>query len=616
MELPWAVRSAALVACLLLTAAPAGAVEWVRVESPNFIVFGETAEGRVREVAEEFERFRDALGRVIPGADRPAAVPTVVVVFGSTRAFAPYIPRYNGKPIPLGGYFFSSDDMNIVAFADGKRDDVLRTIFHEYVHLVIDNVSDGLPLWLNEGLAEYYSTFLVDAAGTGALIGRAIPAHLDLLTHRRHLTIPELLAVDADSSAYNEGERQTLFYAQSWALVHMLVSGSPNRSSLLGQYGRLVAGDTPSLEAWHQVFKDAPIASELQRYVGRESMSGFRYRFDKSIPTVKSYSSRVSEGDAQAVLGDLLRRVAEAAETAARFEKAIALQPVSARALALYGLLRLDEDEPDKALPLLLAAAKDKTDWLVQYHVATGLTRVITTTDDRDPAVIATAREALSIAQAARPDLANGYALAARLDTAEGTNATQALQSIQRARTVSPGRDDYILLEAFIRMRLGEYVAARQLLTPLTMARNTPSIRANAQEVLEQVALLERETEEFMARLEGQKVETAGSAGQRRRAPVYRALEPGESRVEGLLERINCGAKEIAIEVNVAGTTERFVAESLNAVAFISHRDDLRSMIACTIRTPPDRVYVTWRPTDVPSRPRQVIAVEFLPAPR
>ena len=235
------------------------------------------------------------------------------------------------------------------------------------------------------------------------------------------------------------------------------------------------------------VFKDAPIARELQRYVGRESMSGFRYRFDKSIPTVKSYSSRVSEGDAQAVLGDLLRRVAEAPETAARFEKAIALQPVSARALALYGLLRLDEDEPEKALPLLMAAAKDKTDWLVQYHVATGLTRVITTTDDPDPAVIATAREALSIAQAARPDLANGYALAARLDTAEGTNSTQALQSIRRARTGSPGREDYILLEAFIRMRLGEYVAARQLLTPLTAARNTASIRANAQEVLEQV---------------------------------------------------------------------------------------------------------------------------------
>ena len=216
--------------------------------------------------------------------------------------------------------------------------------------------------------------------------------------------------------------------------------------------------------------------------------------------------------------------------------------------------------------------------------------------------MIATARDALAVAQAARPDLANGYALAARLDTAEGTDAKRALQSIRRARTVSPGREDYILVEAFTLMRLGEYVAARQLLTPLTAARHSAGIRANAEEVLEQVAVLEREAEEFVARLEGQKLETARPTRQRRDAPVYRTLKPGESRVEGLLERINCAAKEIVIEVNVAGTTERFVAESLNALEFISHRDDLRSMIACTRRTPPDRVYVTWRQTEPPSQ--------------
>ncbi len=249
---------------------------------------------------------------MIPGADTPAAVPHRRGGLWLDAGLHSYVPRYNGKPIPLGGYFFSSDDMNIVAFADGKRDEVLRTIFHEYVHLVIDNVSDGMPLWLNEGLAEYYSTFLVDAAGSGALIGRAIPAHLELLTHRRHLSIPELLAVDGDSPDYNEGERQTLFYAHPGRSCTCLSQAARTAFPSLGDYGRRVAGDTPSLEAWHQVFKDAPIARELQRYVGRESMSGFRYRFSKSIPTVKSYSSRVSEGDAQAVLGDLLRRVAEA----------------------------------------------------------------------------------------------------------------------------------------------------------------------------------------------------------------------------------------------------------------------------------------------------------------
>jgi len=129
-----------------------------------------------------------------------------------------------------------------------------------------------------------------------------IPSHLDLLTHRRHLPIPELLAVERNSSSYNEGERQSLFYAQSWALVHMLVSGTPNRAALLARYSRLVSDGTPSLDAWQLVFKDQNITRELERYVGQDVMKGLLYRFNENIPQVKSYSSKVSEGDAQAVL--------------------------------------------------------------------------------------------------------------------------------------------------------------------------------------------------------------------------------------------------------------------------------------------------------------------------
>jgi hypothetical protein len=57
----------ALTACLLLWAAPAAGAEWVRVETPNFIVYGEP--GEPASVAAEFERFREALARVIPGGN-------------------------------------------------------------------------------------------------------------------------------------------------------------------------------------------------------------------------------------------------------------------------------------------------------------------------------------------------------------------------------------------------------------------------------------------------------------------------------------------------------------------------------------------------------------------
>jgi predicted nucleic acid-binding protein len=543
-------------------------------------------------------------------------VPTVVVVFGSARSFQPYGPRFNGKPVRLGGYFFSSDDMNIVALADGDRDESLRTIFHEYVHLVIGNVSQGMPLWLNEGLAEYYSTFHVEDGGRRALVGRAIPSHLQLLNERRLLSIPELLAVDNSSLAYNEGERQTLFYAQSWALVHMLVAGTTNGAALLSQYARLASDGMPSLEAWQQIFKDQNITRQLESYVRQDVMKAVIYRFNQRIPQVKSYTSGVSEGDAQAVLGDLLRRVAAPAETAARFEKAIALQPPSARARALYGLLLIDGDHTARARSLLLEAAKDRADWLVQYHVATGLTRIATTTGERDLLVVATARAALERVQAARPDLANALALGARLDAEDDADMPRSLDAIQRARAVSPGREDYILLESFILMRRGKFVAARTLLAPLTTPRYSAQVRENALAVMEQVTRLEREAAAYVAGLEGQKPVQEPAAGQGRLVPLYRRVEPGERRVEGLLERIDCTATGIVLHVNVEGTIERFGAPAMSGVTFISHREDLRGGLECAPRTPPDRVYVTWRQDDSPSDNRRVVAVEFLPTRR
>jgi tetratricopeptide (TPR) repeat protein len=443
-----------------------------------------------------------------------------------------------------------------------------------------------------------------------------IPSHLALLNQRRPLSIPELLAVERNSSAYNEGERQSLFYAQSWALVHMLVAGTTNRAALLSQYSRLVSNGTPSLDAWNQVFKDQNITRQLERYVGQEVMKGVLYRFNQNIPQVKSYSSKVSEGDAQAVLGDLLRRVAPPEETDARFEKAIALQPASARARALYGLLMLDGGQHDKARSLLLEAAKDTTDCLVQYHVATGLTRIVTTTDNSDPVLVETARAALERVQAARPDLANAHALGARLETAEDADMARALQAIRRARAISPGREDYILLESFILMRRGEYLAARQILAPLTGPRYSPGARENAQAVIEQTARLERAAADYRARLEGRKPASELPASDGGLVPLYRKLEPGEQRVEGSLERIDCSTTGIVLHVSVESAIERFGAPAMSGIEFISHRDDLRGAITCGPRTPPDRIYFTWRQVDSPAGTRSVVAVEFLPNPR
>ena len=98
------------------------------------------------------------------------------------------------------------------------------------------------------------------------------------------MPLDELLAVTRESAAYNEGDRRSLFYAQSWALVHMLMSGADNRSADVNEYVRLVETGTPSGEAWKAVFGEEKIIAALGRYVNEDVMRGTTLPFRPRHP--------------------------------------------------------------------------------------------------------------------------------------------------------------------------------------------------------------------------------------------------------------------------------------------------------------------------------------------
>src|SRR5687768_3853400 len=81
------------------------AAKWTQLQSENFLFIGDASEGQIRRVAERLEQFREALLRVLPGANAQSPVPTVVMVFDSDRSMTPVKPLYRGKPIELNGYF-------------------------------------------------------------------------------------------------------------------------------------------------------------------------------------------------------------------------------------------------------------------------------------------------------------------------------------------------------------------------------------------------------------------------------------------------------------------------------------------------------------------------------
>jgi len=93
--------------------------------------------------------------------------------------------------------------------------------------------------------------------------------------------------------------------------------------------------------------------------------------------------------------------------------------------------------------------------------------------------------------------------------------------------------------------------------------------------------------------------------------PVYRAVKPGEVRIEGLLQRVECPpGRPVSFVVKLKDRVEKYQAPHLAAVEYIAHTRDFRGPMACGGRMPGDPVFLTWKATGTAPR---VVAVEFLP---
>jgi hypothetical protein len=601
-------------ACVVMQAQSALA-QWTRVETPNFVVYGELGSKGTRNVADEFERFREALGRLMPGAVRQT-VPTVVVVFKNQRSMAPYRPSFNGKPVEIAGYFYGTSHDSVILLSVERREHALRTVFHEYAHLLIHNITRQLPQWLDEGLAEYYSTFEMQDEGRVAIMGKVIVEHLQRLNEERLIPIDELLAVTTKSPMYNEGHRRSIFYAQSWALVHMLNNGDPNRSRELTAFATLTATGTPPADAWKKVFGDVNINAQLKNYVARTLMRAYQYRFDTEIPRVKAEAVAVAQGEMDATLGDVLRKLGHADAGLARLRGAAESSP-RARALLAHAVLLTDKR--DEARALLLSAAGD-ADWLTQYYAAAGLERLL----DRpatDKEAAAAFDKAVSGARAARPELPHAMALTAQLAALTGARLDEALTLIRQARNLAPGREEYAFIEADLLVQTGDFNRARQVIGPLLSERYPPEVRDLARVFMGRVVGYERARASHAERTSAGSVVTSSAdapssaiAEESRVILELREVQPGEQRIEGQLERIDCDRAGITLHVRATEGPLRFSAAKFDGIDFITYRENMSGTIGCGPRQPPDRVYVTFRPAaSQPESRGVVVAVEFLP---
>jgi tetratricopeptide (TPR) repeat protein len=348
---------------------------WVSVRSKNFFLIGNASEKEIRQVGARLEQFREALSHLFSKANFSSPVPTTVVVFKSDSAYRPFKSIASSS-----GYFQPGLDVNYITLTTEARgdQDQFSIIYHEYTHLFVNNNSGNVPAWFNEGLAEVYSTLSVTDEQK-VVLGRPIASHVLLLRDKKMLPLKLLFQVDHQSPYYNERDKQSVFYAESWALMHNLVLGkNGERVPQVGKFIELMSANVPVEQAFQQAFgmDIERMEKELREYINNDRYPIISGHFVNKLGVdTAMQSASLTEAEVQGYLGDLLLH-SDRAEAEGYLQKAIALDPDLAMAHASLGMLRVRQGKSSEARESLArAAAANSQNYLIHYYYAYALSR-------------------------------------------------------------------------------------------------------------------------------------------------------------------------------------------------------------------------------------------------
>jgi tetratricopeptide (TPR) repeat protein len=637
-----------VIVALLIAWPDTASAEWIRLSSDHFVFVGDASERDIRRIARRLEQYRTVVGRLFSDGATASPVPTVVVVFRNDRSFTPFKPVYQGRPVALAGVFSGSEDINYVAVNAEQDNEAYGVVFHEYAHFLTRNALGDPPAWVNEGLADLYQTFDASGDGSSAVIGRPSESTLLLLQSTPTLLpISQLMTVDTTSALYNEGDRRTLFYAQSWALVHYLTFGNPKRAGQLKAY--LDAGEERGFGAdtFRAAFGSdlAALEREIQGYVRGLTFNTLRLSFDEKISTASTSPAVViSDQEAAGYLGDLMARLNRADEARAYLGKAVDAGDDKARALASLGLIELRAGNDGEAFALLERAAGLAPN-VASIQAAYG--RALTRRADRgatdSDALYQRARTVLGRALAVEPDNVSTLVTLAEVEMGIGDDPRLAVSLMRRVLRESRSREEYRLMLAQALAMSGEFRTATVELSQLIDRANRADVRDAARRALARV----EETRELLGDLaaahaadlaDRAAADSRGSAAQTSTAetkPAVASAEPprkllpqgayvpslrpvgaGESRVLGTFVAVECRPAAVVLRVDTAAGPVLMAVPGFRDMQFLSYRQDASGSVPCGPQRPVYRVLATFRagpPVPGADTPNRAVAIELLP---
>ena len=501
------IAAAALASFFLFAAALAAPTgKWVEVRSPNFIVVSNAGESQARKTAVQFEQirslYRDSLSYV---KNSPSPVITIMAVKDedSMRELLPEYWAQKGHSHPAGIFVDGGyDQFQVAVNLAVHGDNVYESLYHEYYHSVTMPYFPGLPVWIAEGMADFFGNSVI--GDENANVGMPNAALIEELRSKSLIPLETLFKVDHNSPYYNEQNKVSIFYAESWALIHYLMLGDHHsHNASFGAYLQALGQGTSQDEAAAKAFGDLrKLQDNLEKYVARFTFTFVQVSAPAKVPDSSLSSRAISEAEVEAYSGGFLTLHRQFEQAELDLAQSARLDPKLALAQRNMALLHLLQDDRAAALTSLSAAIsldpQDPTTHFLRAQLSfNGSSR-------SDPQI----EDDLGQAIALKRDFAKADALLAVCLAANNEKLPEALTLVQKAISLEPANFDFQLARAQVLLRLSRYDDAEAVGRSLRANATDPRVREEADQILTYVA----EARDYDARERQRQKESAARA--------------------------------------------------------------------------------------------------------
>jgi tetratricopeptide (TPR) repeat protein len=451
--------------------------KWMELHTAHFSVITDAGEKHGREVALRMEQMRTVFGQLLLKEKLQMSVPITVIALKSDKQYGTVAPAK--QSMAAGFYVPGSDRIYIVL--NLFEDEPWRAVAHPLAHYLLNCNYPPAQGWFDEGLAEYFGSIQigkeVEIGGDPELLpdwhedifdemrrDPNVPQSLtQLISSPVWLSMVDLFTMKHDGSGTREGTHNTLYYAQSWMVVHYLLN--KNKLPEAGTYFDLVLNQkVPVDKAMVEAFDMSPAQMEDAVKTYFKSLNGLGIALDRSkkpianpvdiqqpdhlrvpfgVDEIGIAVSAMKEEEAKAVIDDVMARVPEHRDQALRDLQQLAADPtgneVAHRGLAWDEIRqkRYDAaaDELDQATEL-----NPRDPWIWYYRSALKYQQAQATRQQMRG--LANMMQDLRAVADWYPELADAYNM---LGTArmEGGGINSALEAERQAIVLAPRNLEY-----------------------------------------------------------------------------------------------------------------------------------------------------------------------------